>query len=220
MARFSARALWTVPLVIILQLLLVGTSFGQISIPSGGLPYSYGNNFNSYNPTASTTAGSSIGSGWVLTSTSAAYQGRSTGSGSTGGFYGFGVNPDYSAGALRSGSVVHTYSVSFTNNSGSTITSLTVGWNYEQWRFVNTSGWNLSGTGALAGNTTIDALDFAGVASGTNGTVATTARSAEITVSIANGATFGFSWSTTDATGSDNGVAIDDFTLSDRKSVV
>lgn len=214
MARFSARALWTVSLVLILQLLLVGTSYGQISIASGGLPYSYSNNFNSYNPTASTTAGSSIGSGWVLSSTSAAYQGRSTGSGTGGGFYGFGVNPDYSAGALRSGSNTHTYSVSFTNNSGSTITSITVGWNYEQWRFANASGWNVSGTGQLASNSTIDALDFAGVSSGTNGTVATTPISSTITVSIANGQSFGFSWSTTDATGSDNGVSIDDFTLS------
>ncbi|HTQ37637.1 MAG TPA: autotransporter-associated beta strand repeat-containing protein [Pirellulales bacterium] len=107
--------------------------------------------------------------------------------------------------------------MSFTNNTGAVIDSLTLNWNYEQWRYANTSGWDLSGTGDLAGNATLNSKDFAGTGSGsgTNGTVTiTSVPSFTLTgLSIANGDTFGLSWATTDQSSSDNGVSIDDFSL-------
>lgn len=199
------------------------TFFGQISIGSGALPYSKSDNFNSYNPTSAGTATSTIPAGWTYSSTAAAYLGQGTGTANSGGFYSYGTAGDFSLGALASGtSDTRTYTLSFTNNSGSTITSITLAWDYEQWRYAgNTSGWNLTGTGQLAANATLNAKDFSGVASGTNGTVAVTPV-ASFTLSglnITNGQSFGFTWVTTNLSGTDNGVSIDNFSMTASATV-
>ncbi|MCF8459854.1 MAG: T9SS type A sorting domain-containing protein [Flavobacteriales bacterium] len=191
-------------------------SVGQISITA--LPYNPPTtDFNGYNPTSLTTLNSTIPAGWSAASSgTAAYQGRTNSPGTAGGYYGFGTNPDFSLGAFRSGSPGNiTYAVSFTNNSGSTITSLTLAWDYEQWKFQgNTSGFNCSGTGGLAGNATVDGKDFTGAGTGTAGAVTSVASFTLTGLSIANGATFGLSWLTTDLTGADNAVSIDNFSIS------
>ena len=204
---------WIVRLLFAL-ILLVSAETAKAQVMINALPYSQTDNFNSYNPTSAGTLGSTLPSGWTASGASV-YNGRGNGSGATGGFYALGVNPDYSAGALRSGSLTISYTVSFVNTSGTTITDLTFSWNYEQWRFSNTSGWNATGTGALASNATLNGKDFVGSASGTTGTVATTAI-APFTLSglsIANGQSFGITWATTDVTGSDNPISIDDFSM-------
>ncbi|MSQ78604.1 MAG: T9SS type A sorting domain-containing protein [Flavobacteriaceae bacterium] len=198
-------------------LLFAATSWGQVSITS--LPFAPGTtNFNSYNPSSSGNFTNTIPSGWSGSSSgTAAYLGQSTGTGGSGGYYGFGASSEFNLGALRTGGVGNiTYSVSLTNNSGSTINTITLSWDYEQYRFANTSGWNCSGTGQLAGNSTLDGKDFSGSASGTNGTPAITGvTSFSLTsLSIANGQTFGVTWVTTDVAGADNGVGIDNFSIS------
>ncbi|WP_300492276.1 Ig domain-containing protein, partial [Flavobacterium sp.] len=194
-------------------------TWGQVSITA--LPYTKSDNFDAYNPGNSTDANNTIPAGWSLASTSATFNGRATGTGTAGGFYAYGVTSpvaNFSLGALASGSSnTHTYKLSFVNNSGTTITSLKISWDYQQWRYggANTSGWDLTGTGALATNTTLNAKDFSGVATGTNGNVSTTPV-AEFTLTglnIAAGASFGFSWVTTNLSGADNGVSIDNFNM-------
>lgn len=206
-----------------LFLLFVSSVHGQISITS--LPYNPAvETFNSYNPISASST--NIPAGWTLSSSgTSTYNGKGTGTSNTGGYWAYGTtSPDeYSLGALRSGTPGNiTYSVSFTNNSGVTISSLTLSWDYEQWRYANTSGWNCSGTGALSGNSTIDSKDFTGSSSGTNGTVTVTGVSSfTLTgLSIANGQTFGISWITTDVSGSDNGIAIDNFSISASGTVL
>ncbi len=213
---------------------LVGEMMGQINITS--LPANYSNNFDSYNPSTASNVPSTINStgtstaglasstiGWTASSTTAVYNGKGTGSGNTGGFWGYNVTgntgTENSLGALSSGSNTHTYTISFTNNSGSTITSLTMSWDYEQWRYggSNTSGWDCSGTGQLASNSTLNGKDFSGVAgtAGATGGLTTAVTSFTLTgLSITNGQSFGISWVTTNLTGTDNGVAIDNFLLS------
>lgn len=190
-------------------LILIGTVSAQAQISLTSVSPSYTQNFNSY-------AGTSLSLPANWTGAGLTFQGTGTGTSNSGGLYAFGSASEFSLGALRSGSNTGTYTVSFTNGGATNITSLTIGWNYEQWRFANTSGLNVTGTGTLSSNTTLNAKDFAGVASGTNGTVATTAVSSFVLsgLTIAPGASFGLSWATTDATSSDNGVAIDDFSLS------
>lgn len=206
---------------------------GQISITS--LPADYSNNFGNYNPSSAgnvpstinssgtSTAGlSSATTGWSVSSTSATYNGRGTGSGTTGGFYAYysGTGTEFSLGALPSGSNTHTYTISFTNNSGSTITSLTMSWDYEQWRYggSNTSGWDCTGTGQLSANSTLNGKDFSGAnstAGAISGGLTTAISSFTLTgLSIANGQSFGITWVTTNPSGADNGVAIDNFTIS------
>lgn len=191
-----------------------------------GLPFSYSNNFNSLNATSLATFQSTIASTNVLsnvttstsgwTSTSTVYNGRGTGTGNAGGNWSFGPNPtgDYSLGVLRSGGTGEiTIRVNFTNNTGATITTLLIAWDYRQFRFQNTSAFNCTGTGALASNTTLNGKDFTGTATGTSGATTAVAPFALTGLSIANGASFGISWVTTDVTGSDNGLAIDNFRI-------
>lgn len=187
--------------------------YGQVSITS--LPYSKSDNFNTpYNPNSLANANATIPAGWTFSSSAtAAYRGITASPGTSGGYYGFSNTTDSSLGALRTGAVGNiTYTVSFVNNSGSTITALSIAWNYEQWTFNNTSGWDVTGTGQLATNTTLNAADFAGTTTGTAG--ASTPRSLSLTgLSIANGQSFGITWVTTDPTGGDNAVSIDDFSI-------
>ncbi|MBS1616501.1 MAG: hypothetical protein JST06_10340 [Bacteroidetes bacterium] len=191
-------------------------SKAQISITS--LPYTPATtSFDSYDPSSAANM-STLPAGWTAASAgTAAYKSLGTGTSANGGYWAFGTGGEFSLGALRSGTTDEiTYTLSFTNNTGSTIQSLTISWDYEQWRFVNTSGFDCSGTGQLAGNTTLNGKDFAGTNSGTSGTVAVTAVNAfNLTgLNITNGQSFGIQWVTTDQTGSDNGIAIDNFSIS------
>lgn len=204
-------------LTVTLLLLLLGhVAVGQTI---NSLPYSKTDNFDAYNPTNATTATNTIPAGWSYSSTSAAYNGRGTGTATAGGFIGYGSGTDFSLGALPSGSNTHTYTISFTNNSGTTITSLTLSWDYEQWRYgtANTSGWDVTGTGQLAANATLNAKDFSGVAgstAGTTGGLTTPVSSFTLSgLSITNGQSFGLTWVTTNLTGADNGVSIDNFSI-------
>ena len=220
--RFSNKksAFRNTALIFLIIISLKFNLWAQISITT--LPYNPGvTNFNSYNPNNSSGLTSTIPAGWTAsTALVAAYNGQGNGTGgtaSTGGYWSYGSSTDYSLGALRSNGTSNiTYTVSFQNNSGSTINGLTLSWDYEQWRFTNTSGWDCSGTGVLAGNTTLNAKDFSGVNTGTNGTVAITNVAAfTLTgLSITNGQSFGISWVTTDIAGADNGISIDNFSLS------
>ena len=151
-------------------------TWGQVSITA--LPYTKSDNFDAYNPSNATNATNTLPAGWSLSGPTS-YNGRSTGTANGGGFYAYGVTTpsvNFSLGALPSSTNTYTYTVSFVNNSGSAITSLKLSWDYQQWRYggANTSGWDLTGTGALATNTTLNGKDFSGVATGTNGNVATT----------------------------------------------
>lgn len=185
----------------------------QAQVLLTGSSPTYSQNFNSYAGSLAT-----VPSGWAVSfSGTATYSGTGTGTSNVGGAWAYGSASEFSFGALRSGTPGNiTLSVNFQNNTGSTIDSLTFSWDYEQWRYANTSGFDVSGTGGVLGNSTLNSKDFSGVASGTNGTVSTTAVSSFTIsgLSIANGATFGIQWLTTDGTSSDNGVAIDNFSLS------
>ncbi|MFN0034245.1 MAG: HYR domain-containing protein [Saprospiraceae bacterium] len=197
-------------------MLVSGGVWGQISIAA--LPYTPATtNFNSYNPSNAANLTATIPTGWTAASSgTAAHNGQGTGTSATGGYWAYGASGEFSLGALRSGTPGNiTYTVSYTNNSGATITSLRLGWDYEQWRYANTSGFNCTGTGSLSGNAILDGKDFAGGATGTNGVVSVTSiASFNLTgLNIANGQSFGISWVTTDISGSDNGISIDNFSI-------
>lgn len=200
--------------------------WGQISITS--LPASYTNNFNNYWPVTSVanslatihstgvgTGLASAATGWAFVNPSGNLNQRGTGTGATAGVIAYGFTPgsEYSLGTFRTSTNEISYTISFVNNSGATINSLTLGWDYEQWRYANASGFNVTGTGVLATNTTLNSKDFAGTASGTNGVSTTTPVPYFVLsgLSIANGAAFGITWLTTDVTGADNGISIDNF---------
>jgi len=134
---------------------------------------------------------------------------------------------------VQSGSLLSSIGASFTNNTGGTINDLQIAYTGEQWRYGNatTTGradrldfqYSTTATSiaATSGYTDFDNLDFTGpVASGSaraldgNAAANRTARSATISgLSIAPGATFFIRWNDFDAASSDDGLAIDDFSI-------
>ena len=151
--------------------------------------------------------------------------------------YSFGATDDVerALGGLQSGSLIPIVGAQFTNNTGGTITSLAISYTGEQWR-VGTLGRAdrldfQIGVGATALNagvfTDVNALDF--IAPTTTGAIGRldgnlpanrTAISATISgLSIANGASFFIRWIDFNASGADDGLAIDEFSLTPSGTV-
>lgn len=156
-----------------------------------------------------------------------------TGSSTTGDTYSYGAsgNAERAFGGLRSGTLNPTIGASFTNNTGSVITELVISYTGEQWRagFANrnaadrldfqlsTDATSLS-TGAWTDynsldfnspniNTTAGALD--GNGAGNNAAVSDTISA----LNIANGATFWIKWTDFNIANADDGLSVDDFSL-------
>ncbi|MBA2383242.1 MAG: hypothetical protein H0V68_01055, partial [Actinobacteria bacterium] len=157
-----------------------------------------------------------------------------TGSDNGGNTYSYGTagSTERAFGQLRSGSLVSTIGASFTNNTGSTITSLDVAYRGEQWRLgTNTAGrladrmdfqYSTDATSLTTGTwIDVNTLDFSsptlsGTVGALNGNTATNFTSISNTIvglSIANGATFYIRWTDIDVSSSDDGLAVDDFSL-------
>ncbi|MBI1761578.1 MAG: putative Ig domain-containing protein [Acidobacteria bacterium] len=182
---------------------------------------------------ANTGTSSTVPTGWAFsesgTNANTTYT-AGTGSSTTGDTYSFGAaaSTERAFGGLQSGSLVPTIGACFTNNTGTTVTSLLISYTGEQWR-LGTAGradrldfqYSLDATSLTTGTwTDVDALDFnspftttIGALDG-NAAANRTAISSTITgLSIANGATFFIRWNSFDATGADDGLSVDDFSL-------
>ncbi|MBE9122306.1 hypothetical protein IQ269_16215 [Tychonema sp. LEGE 07199] len=143
--------------------------------------------------------------------------------------YGTGINTERSLGGLRSNALTPTFGVGFTNNTGSTIASLSLNYFGEQWRLGNANRtdrldfqYSLDATSVPTGNwTDFDSLDFSslvttGSVRSLDGNAAANRTNLTGTISglnIANGQTFYLRWQDFDASGADDGLAIDDFSL-------
>lgn len=153
------------------------------------------------------------------------------GGSTTGDIYSYGAtgSTERALGSLRSGSLLPFFGFVFTNQTGREITSLDVAFTGEQFRLGNNTRADrldfqyAIGTGSLTAGSFVDvnALDF--VAPDATGTVGVrdgnaaafrTAIAGTIGgVSIADGQTFVFRFDDFDASGADDGLAIDDFRL-------
>lgn len=183
---------------------------------------------------ASTGTSSTLPTGWALsesgTSANTTYT-AGTGSSTTGDTYSFGAsgNTERAFGGLQSGSLIPTIGACFTNDTGIAITSLAIAYTGEQWRLGATGRadridfqYSLNAT-SLADGTWVDvnALDFSspittGTAGALNGNAAANRTAISSTVgglNIPSGATFFIRWTDFNATGSDDGLAVDDFSL-------
>lgn len=201
----------------------------MISLTTLGSAYTQ--NFDSL---ALTGTSSILPEGWVLlesgNNANALYT-AGTGSGNGGDTYSFGAasSTERALGGLQSGSLVPTFGVAFTNNTDGTITALDIAYRGEQWR-LGTSGRVVPDRIDFQGSTDatalnngqwhdLDALDFTsplvtGTLGAQNGNALSTALSTRIEgLNIAPGQTFWLRWSSFDASGADDGLAIDDFSL-------
>jgi hypothetical protein len=153
------------------------------------------------------------------------------GSNITGDTYNFGSTaaPDRTLGGLQSGNLNPTIGFYVTNNTGSTITSLTINYTGEQWR-LGTAGrvdrmdfqYCQDAISLTTGNwINADALDFTapvttGPTGALNGNLATNrtlVTSTIIGLYIPNGANFFIRWNDFNAAGFEDGLGVDDFSL-------
>lgn len=218
-AMYSVR----LPLIA-LGLLGSVVSAGAISIDVFNTAVS--ENFDSL---AATGTSSAVPPGWSFSesgtgadSTYAAGNGSST----TGNTFSFGANGsnDRALGTLLTGSLASTLGVSFLNNAGGTLTQLAIAYDGEQWRLGATGRTDrLDFAYSLDGTTwvDVDALDFAapnsaGVTGALDGNAAANRATISYTItglSIGQGDAFFLRWSDPNVSGSDDGLAIDNFSL-------
>ena len=221
-------------------LLSSGKIMGQsVSLTTSGVPYVQ--DFNTLSNTASSTTNDLTITGWFISEAGGSatrdneQYAVGTGSDNTGDTYSFGSanSTDRALGGLQSGSLTPTFGASFTNNTGSTLTSLKLDYTGEQWRLGNAGRtdqlnfqYSTNATDLNTGTwTSVSQLNFITPNTTTNGAKngndATNRTDLSHTInglSIANGATFWIRFTDTNASGADDGLAVDDFSLTPNPS--
>ena len=201
---------------------------GSISLPTVGAPYT-----QNFDTLANSGTSSTLPVGWDFaesgSSANTTYA-AGIGSGTTGDTYSFGAaaSAERAFGTLQSGSLIPTIGASFTNSTGATITDLAIAYTGEQWRLGTANRADRLdfqySTNAISLTNGVwldrDSLDFSspiitptGALDG-NAAANRTPISATITsLNIPPGATFWIRWLDFNAAGSDDGLAVDDFSL-------
>ncbi|TGD79704.1 T9SS-dependent choice-of-anchor J family protein [Hymenobacter wooponensis] len=198
----------------------------------------YAQDFNTLATTGTTNAKTTLPTGWDLlevnagTGTTAdANYAASNGSLNSGNTYSFGADAstERAFGTLLSSSLTPAIGASFVNNTGTTLINLTVGYTGETWRIGGTTRadrldfqYSLNATSLSTGTwVDVDALDYTNLASTTlagNG-VSTPLHTATMNATVSGlnipvGATVWIRWNDFNAAGSDDGIGVDDFSLS------
>ncbi len=218
-------------LVLLFVLFVTGGVWGQYSLTVT----TYSQNFDGLGTGNSTVAGGDLNlvsgtlNGWYFfesgTNANTTIT-AGTGSASTGDTYNFGAaaGADRTLGGLQSGSLNPTFGFYFTNNTGGTITDIAITYNGETWR-VGTAGrsdridfqYSTDATSLSTGTwTDADPLDYAnpGQATGSGSVQHTASISNTLSgLSIANTATFFIRWTDFNASGSDDGMGVNDFSF-------
>lgn len=229
---------------ILISLGAAAYAHGQISYATAGAVYN--ESFDGL-PTTTTASffSSTVGvqtaltgaSGWVGTknagtgtSGTSFFAAGSTSTTNSGGVYSYGDDADRALGLLASGTNIMSIGTSFTNDTGSTLTEVTISFTTEVWRSSTTTqnvltfAYGLSGGTATATNfltdtslTSLAALNVVGQTpvttnGGQNGNLNQTAVSAVITgLNWTPGSTLFIRWSDLNDAGNDAGLAIDNF---------
>jgi DNA/RNA endonuclease G (NUC1) len=202
---------------------------------------SFGTFVEDFDTLASAGTSPNTPTGWGFAETGTNANGTytaGTGSSNSGDTYSFGAagSSERALGGLLSGSLVPTIGAHFKNETGGTITSLTISYTGEQWRLgaLGTSGtpprgpdrldfqYSTTATSLTSGAyTDVNALDFVSpVTTGTvgalNGNSAPNRTAITSTIgglNIPSGASFFIRWSDFNVASSDDGLAIDDFSM-------
>ncbi len=142
--------------------------------------------------------------------------------------YGAAASTERALGGLQSSALIPIFGACFTNNTGVTLVSLRVDYTGEQWRLGTTSRtdridfqYSTNAASLVTGSwTDVNELDFttpftatAGARDGNAAANRTALTHTIAPVSIANGATFWIRWTDLNASGADDGLAVDDFSL-------
>jgi hypothetical protein len=214
---------------------LSAVAFGQVKLSNIGSAY-----VQDFNSLASSDTSSLVPSGWTFHESGdkadTTYV-AGTGSSNYGNTYSFGLaaSTDRALGTLQSATLIPVFGASFQNKTIATIKSLQISYVGEQWRCGATGRqdrldfqYSTDATSLTDGNwIDVDLLDFASPSTTStgalNGNDPANRDSISATISglnIASGATFWIRWSDFNATSSDDGLAVDDFSLTPLTSEV
>ena len=208
---------------------------GAIDLVAFGVPY-----LQNFDTLASTLSSDVLPAGWALSEsgTSSANDGRyaaGTGSATAGDTYSFGAsaNSERAFGTLLSGTLTPLIGASFRNSTGVAINQVDIAYTGEQWR-VGAVGrgqdrldfqYSLTATSLTTGTwTNVDALDFASPSLAAvgplNGNAAANRQtlSATLALLLMPGATLWIRWSDFNVASSDDGLAVDEFSLTVRNA--
>ena len=218
---------------------VIGTASANINLTSDDFaPISlvsvYNQDFNTLAITG--TANSLAIPGWLLNETGDGARDNElyaadNGGSNTGDTYSYGStgSNERALGALQSGSLISSFGSAYINNTGTTITRLRITFTGEQWRWGATGRndrldfqYSADATSLTTGNwIDVNQLDFVApnLAPGT-GTLAGNDPQNRVTVSfdinslsIPNGTQFFIRWNDFNASGADDGLAIDDYSI-------
>ncbi|HKZ84769.1 MAG TPA: ExeM/NucH family extracellular endonuclease [Anaerolineae bacterium] len=228
---------WLLAIALIVGLVPFGSparpaqAAGTISLTTLGSPYT-----QDFNTLASSGTSSTTPLGWAFSETgtnaNTTYT-AGTGSSNTGDTYSFGAtsSSERAFGGLLSGSLNPTIGASFTNNTGSTISSLAISYTGEMWRAgvanrgaadrldfqLSTNATSLStGTWVDHDNLDFNSPNINTTAGALNGNSAGNQTSITFTItglSIPNGSSFWIRWTDFNISLADDGLAVDDFSL-------
>jgi hypothetical protein len=209
------------------------TGSGAVSLTASGVAAT--ENFDTLSNIAGSTTNTALPTGWYLTESGGGARDNEqyavdTGASTTGDTYSYGsaASTDRALGALRSGTLIPLFGARVTNATGATITSLAISYTGEEWRLGTAARtdqlsfeYSLDATSLGTGTWTgVPALNFTtpdtAVTGAKNGNAVAdrTARSSTITgLSIPSGSSFYIRWVDLDATGADDGLAVDDFSI-------
>jgi hypothetical protein len=217
--------------ILIIAAILISLEItGQISINTP--LFTYSQNFNTI---ALSGTSSILPTGWSFIETGNnrdTFYTAGTGSSIVGDTYSFGssASTDRALGGLRSSNLIPVFGALFINNSGFTIPTVTITYTGEQWRIGNTERldrldfqYSLDADSLTNGTwSDFNDLDFiapttTGPVGMLNGNLPENRRTLSFTISgldIPNGGKFWIRWVDFDAAGSDDGLSIDDFIIS------
>jgi|GEM_PF-376245 len=210
-----------------------------ISLTTSGSAYTQ--NFDTLSNVAGSTTNNLTIPGWAMTETGGGARDNEqyavdTGGSTTGDTYSYGAagSTDRALGSLRSGTLIPVFGASFSNDTGATITSLLISYFGEEWRLGTAARTDrldfqisFNATDLATGTwTDVNQLDFttpdtttAGAKNG-NAAADRTLVSFDLTgLNIPAGTTFWIRWIEPDATGADDGLAIDDFSITPTAAV-
>lgn len=217
-------------IIVLLLASIPSFGFSQIAITDLGAVYSQ--NFDSL---ANTGTSSTTPHGWQFletgTNANTTYA-ADNGTANSGNTYSYGStgSTERAFGTLQSGSLNAVIGASFSNNSSSVITSITINYSGEEWRLavINRTDqldfqYSTNAT-SLGSGTWVDVNELDFVTPNTSATVGAldgnnsankTQKSFTITnLSISPGSTFYIRWTDLNISGNDDGLAIDDLTMS------
>jgi uncharacterized protein len=214
---------------------------GSVSLTT--LDSAYTQDFNTLAITG--TANTILPVGWDLIETGGGTRDNEqyaadNGGSATGDTYSYGAtgNTERAYGGLRSGTLIPVIGASFTNNTGATITTLDIAYIGEQWRagVLNRNAadridfqLSTNATSLATGTwTDFDNLDFSspninasagaldGNASGNRASISSSVTG----LSVADGSSFWIRWNDFDISSSDDGLSIDDFSVTPHSAVL